>query len=140
MEKFRGRPISYCDDDRADIGRYTTEHGLIAAAKHFFDFLCQRHFKKSTRVQSKHIKARNTNQLKIYPQGVLLLFQEEAHLVVWKYIKSLRSVGSSVNTWMGAITPRIFKSTRGSFEVKKFWANYLLFRMAFVRQKNSNTG
>ena len=74
----------------------------------FSSFSCQRasarRFKKEHLHELKErVKAGNTELIKKLStkhQGRPLLFKKEADCAVQEYIKSLKSVGSSVNTWV----------------------------------------
>ena len=95
-KKSRETPVSYTtysDEERAEIARYTNEHGPTTVSKHFsksFRFFVTeasaRCFKKEYLHELKEcIKAGNTKPIKKLPtkhQEQLLLFQEEADCTV----------------------------------------------------------
>ena len=51
-DKFRGRPVSYCDKDRADIGRYATENGPTKHFSKILTLLYQRHLQDINKLMS----------------------------------------------------------------------------------------
>ena len=142
--------VTYTAEERAIIGRYSSQHGPTAASWYFTKkFGClipeasARRFKKEYLLKLKEnvgtTKAQvEIKELPIKRQGRPLLLQEGTDQAVQEYVKSLRSIGTTVNTCIVMAAAEAIICTRhpgylqeqgGSFVVTKTWAKLLLIWM-----------
>ena len=158
--KKRGTYIKYDEKMKIKMGKYSSENGIHAAAKHFSLELGRninpstiRGFKKAY-LQELNRKRRaeeddlTVTSLPTKKRGRPLLLGEELEWKVQLYLRAIRESGGAVNTAivLGAARGIILKLNRtmlvengGHVDLTKAWAKGLLGRMGYVKRRGTTS-
>ena len=153
----RGPYQKLSDETRAKIGKYASENGDSAAARHFSTVLSKPisrttvHGLKKAYYQelSRKRKAEEDLAISTLPtkkRGRPLLLGEDLDTKVQQYLRALRESGGAINTAivLGAARGIILKTKRtvlaeygGHVVLTKDWAKGLMQRMGFVKRRGT---
>ena len=153
-KNVRGPYKKYSAKDRAEIGKYASQHGLTAAAGHFSRKLgvnmsksTIQSIKKSYLDGVREKRARDDEDLTLLPgkkRGRHLLLGDELDKQVQMYLKRVRDGGGVVSARIALAAARgmllsfdKFKLVEydGHIDLNIYWAYGLLERMKFVKRK-----
>jgi hypothetical protein len=153
--KKRGQYKKYTPEQRSAIGRYSSQHGAAAAAKHF-SRLWESKISEST---VKSIKKGYLEELRKRPRaddgegivalptkkrGRKLLLGEDLDTKVQIYLRKVREGGGAVSARIALAAargillkcnPSLLVQNGGPVDLNKFWAHSLMKRMKFVQRK-----
>ena len=151
----RGAYNRYSPRDRADIGRYASQHGVAAAAR-FFSRKLKRTVRETTVRSMKAAYAEETLRkrrggpggdvtvLPLQKRGRPVLLGSSVDMMVQKYLKKVRDGGGAVSAKIAIAAARgilmICTKTKlvefgGYVQLNRHWAYALLKRMKFVQRK-----
>ena len=154
-KKRRGPYGKYSPEERFEIGRHASLHGITAASRHF-SLRFKRRVGIST-VQSirkdyvNNLRRKRTNPdendvavLPLKKRGRPVLLGRELDDKVQAYLMKIREAGGAVSARIAMATARgvllTYDKTRleefgGSIRLNRYWAHSLLKRMNFVQRK-----
>ena len=158
--KKRGPYIKFDEKTKIKIGKYSSENGVHAAARHFSMELGKninpstiRGFKRAY-LQEMNRKRRadeddlTVTSLPAKKRGRPLLLGEELDRKIQLYLRAIRESGGAVNTAiaLGAARGIILKLNRtllvengGHVDLTKAWAKGLLTRMGYVKRRGTTS-
>lgn len=155
--KKRGQYKKYTPSQRFQIGRYSSQHGAAAAARHFSRIYehevsestvksIKNYYISEVRKRPRSDDGEEFASLPTKKRGRKLLLGEDLDSKVQLYLKKVRESGGAVSARIAMAAargivlkcqPSMLVENGGPFEATKYWAHSLLKRMKYVQRKST---
>ena len=153
--KKRGQYKKYTPAQRSAIGKYSSQHGAAAAAKHFSRLWgskisastvksIKKAYLEELRKRPRSDDGEELTALPTKKRGRKLLLGVDLDMKVQAYLRKVREGGGAVSARIAQAAargillkynPSLLVQNGGPVDLNKFWAHSLMKRMKFVQRK-----